>query len=233
MDKLKQVTKSLSLDDLKLIAKSRGIKGYKSMSGEKLLSALSKPKLTKSNFDNERLKKIREDLNKSRHKFSKSEIKEIRKNLYEIESKKNLSTQKIKEIEESLSKLKKYYDYDDAEYIGITDIGNLFNEIAFNEDYYKPIKTKSAFNGNYIEYKSNGDKDKHLLTKKYLDTVRQCLSDIINDHKTHKKLRVYSSNEVFDYETQYEEWKIQLTMSILFRPMVLMRPVICIQKVII
>ena len=34
----------VSLDDLKIIAKSRGIKGYKSMSGERLLSALSKPK---------------------------------------------------------------------------------------------------------------------------------------------------------------------------------------------
>ena len=56
------------------------------MSEKRLLNAFSKPK-----FDNERLKKIREDLNKSRHKFSKSEVKKIRKNLYKIESKKNLS----------------------------------------------------------------------------------------------------------------------------------------------
>ena len=75
------------------------------MSEERLLS---EPKLIKNNFDNERLKKIREDLNKSRHKFSKPKIKDIRKNLYEIENKKNLSTQKIKEIEKSLSKPKKY-----------------------------------------------------------------------------------------------------------------------------
>ena len=47
----------LSLDELKLITKSRGIKSYKSMSQERLLSALSKPKLLKNNFDNERLKK--------------------------------------------------------------------------------------------------------------------------------------------------------------------------------
>ena len=31
--------------------------------------------------------------------------------------------------------------------------------------------------------------------------IRPYLSDIINDHKTPKKLRVHSSNEVFDYET--------------------------------
>ena len=77
----------LSLDDLKLIAKSRGIKGYKSMSGKRLLSALSKPKI-----GNERLKKIREDLNKSRHKFSISEIKEIRKNLRNRGQKESFNT---------------------------------------------------------------------------------------------------------------------------------------------
>ena len=55
------------------------------MSGKTLLSALSKPKIDK---------KIREDLNKSTYKLSKSEIKKVRKNLCEIESKKNLSTQK-------------------------------------------------------------------------------------------------------------------------------------------
>ena len=76
------------------------------MSEKRLLSALSKPKLIKNNFDNERLKKIR-DLNKSRHKLSKSEIKEIKNDLYKIESKKNTLTRKTKEIEKTLSRLKK------------------------------------------------------------------------------------------------------------------------------
>ena len=109
LDDLKLFAESLSLDDLKLIAKIRGIKGCKNMSDKRLLSALSKPKI-----DNERLTKIREDLNKSRHKFSNSEIKKIRKFFREIESKRNLSTQKAKEIEKSLSALKKHYDHDDA-----------------------------------------------------------------------------------------------------------------------
>ena len=39
---------------------------------------------------------------------------------------------------------------------------------------------------------------------------------MINDHKAHKKLRVYSGNEVIDYETQYGAWKIQLTMQVSF-----------------
>ena len=57
-----------SLDEFKLTAKNSGIKGYKSMSKEILLSALNESDLLESenNFDNERLKKIREDFNKSR-----------------------------------------------------------------------------------------------------------------------------------------------------------------------
>ena len=38
----------------------------------------------------------------------------------------------------------------------------------------------------------------------------------MNDRKIPKILRVYSSNEVIDYETQFGECKIQLTMSINF-----------------
>ena len=56
---------NLSLIELKLVAKLRGIKGYKSMSKEKLLSALSESEsvesatpLSKFSFDDERLKKI-------------------------------------------------------------------------------------------------------------------------------------------------------------------------------
>ena len=51
---------NLSLKELKLVAKSRGIKGYKSMSKERLLSALSESELveSKNSFDVERLGKI-------------------------------------------------------------------------------------------------------------------------------------------------------------------------------
>ena len=51
---------NLSLKELKLVAKSRGIIGYKSMSKERLLSALSESELveSKNSFDVERLEKI-------------------------------------------------------------------------------------------------------------------------------------------------------------------------------
>ena len=60
------------------------------------------------------------------------------------------------------------------------------------------MRIRNAFSSNYIEYKSNGDKDKILSIKNYLDEIKPCLSNIINDHKTQG------------------EWKIKLTMTINF-----------------
>ena len=99
---------NLSSKELKkiarLLAKERGIKGYESMSEDKLSSA---PKASESekNFDKTRIEKIRKQLKKLEHKFTKSEIKEIRKYLYEIENKKSLSAPK--EIEYLLELEKK------------------------------------------------------------------------------------------------------------------------------
>ena len=118
------------------------------MSKERLLSTLNESESAKSekNLDNAKIKKIREEFNKLRDRFLKPKIKEIRKKIYGIENKKNLSASKIKEIEKNLSALekslpksKKYYDYDDTEYKGIRVIGNLFNQ-SIDEDYCKPIE---------------------------------------------------------------------------------------------
>ena len=66
------------------------------------------------------------------------------------------------------------------------------------EDNYKPIRIGNAFSSNYIEYKSNGDKDQILSIKDFLDEIKPHLSDMINDHKTQG------------------EWKINLTIAINF-----------------
>ena len=56
---------NLPLNEWRLIAKNRGIKGYKSMSKERLLSALNESELVKEsekNFVDARIKKIRANL---------------------------------------------------------------------------------------------------------------------------------------------------------------------------
>ena len=102
-----------------------------------------------------------------RYKFPKLKIKEIRKNHYETENEKNLSESKIKETEknlteseENLSKIEKYYDYDDSEYRGIRNVRDLFDLSIDKDYYYKPIIAKSAFDGNYIHMKVRGTKEK-------------------------------------------------------------------------
>ena len=93
------------------------------MSKDDLTKILNEPK---TSLSKKRIKDIKEDFNKLRDRFLKPKIIEIRRNFYEIKNKKNLSKSKIKEIEqnlteleESLFKLNKYYDYDDAEYKGM------------------------------------------------------------------------------------------------------------------
>ena len=136
----------ISLDEMKLVAKNRNIKDYENKSEDDLIKILGEPK-TKTSFSKKEIEGIRKDVNKSRHIFSKSKIKQIRKSLYDIKkTPKNLSKLKIKEIqknllefEKSLSKPKKYHDYDDNEYRGIRDVRSLFNQ-SFDKDCYKPIK---------------------------------------------------------------------------------------------
>ena len=217
----------LSLVDLKAIVEVRGIKGYEGMSEGELLSAIKKSKKSKkgkkpkTSFSKAKIEKIRKEFNELRYKFSKLKIKEIRKNLYETENEKNLSESKIKETEKNLtelegnlSKTKKYYDYDDSEYRRIRNVRDLF-DLSIDEDYYKPIIVRSAFDGSYIQYGSKGDKGKNLSIKKYLNTIKPYLIDIINEHKTHGLARYHSDNKSWLGKAS-SEWKIQLTMGINF-----------------
>ena len=87
--------------------------------------------------------------------------------------------------------------------------------MSIDEDYYKLIITKGAFNNNYIQYESKGNKGKNISIKKYLNMIRPYLSDVINDHKTHGLVRYHSGNKTWVEETP-REWKIQLTMAINF-----------------
>ena len=185
---------NLSLNELKLIAKSRNIKDYNNKSENDIIKILSEPK-PKKNLSKKKIKEIKQDFRELRYRFSKLNINEFRRSLYNIKNFKNLSAPEIKEtekilfeLEKSLYNLKKHYDYDNTEDQGIRDIGNIFDEV--DEDYYKPIKTKSAFKGNYIEYEIKGDKYKNLSPKEYLDMIRPYLKDMINDHKPRREWKI-------------------------------------------
>ena len=58
------------------------------------------------------------------------------------------------------------------------DVRTIFEQ---EKDYYKPKWVSSFWNNNYIEYKSNGDKNSNLSLDKYLHKVKAYLRDIIVD----------------------------------------------------
>ena len=47
---------------------------------------------------------------------------------------------------------------------------NLFEHVE--EDYYKPVSEVNFWSNSYIEYDSNGDKNKTLSTEEYLNKIR-------------------------------------------------------------
>ena len=101
---------------------------------------------------------------------------------------KNIIDKHLKKLNNDLKKLNKYED-------NITHgLDYLFNE----EDYYKPTEVKSTFDGNYVLYESRGDKDGKLALYKYFVKIKSHLKDMI------------------DYYKSKGEWKIQITMRIIF-----------------
>ena len=109
---------------IKLIAKKRNTKNYESKSSDKLYNIFKKQSKNKKRIDD-----IREELKNPTYNISKSESKDIKRNLYNIEKQKKISSKKtskyLDELDKRILKLDKYHDYDDYEYKGIKDIENL------------------------------------------------------------------------------------------------------------
>ena len=66
----------------------------------------NEPKIKKTSLSKKEIIDIRKDFNKSKYKFSKSKIKEIRINLYDIKNLKNPFKSSIKRIQKNLLELK-------------------------------------------------------------------------------------------------------------------------------
>ena len=84
---------------MQLVAKKRNIKNHKSKSSDKLYEIFKKQSKNKERIDN-----IREDLKDLSYKFSKSELKEIKANLYNIEKRKKISSKKTNKYLDELDK---------------------------------------------------------------------------------------------------------------------------------
>ena len=80
---------NVSLDELKLIAKSRDFKDYKEKSEENLIKILSEPK-PKISLSKKKIKEIEKDLSELRRMFSKSKTNKFRRTLYNIKKKKKI-----------------------------------------------------------------------------------------------------------------------------------------------
>ena len=147
----------------------------------------TKPQQTLSNTK-ERIEVIRKKLNELRNNFSRSELKEIRNHLYNIENKNDLknSNKYLNELDKKIIELNEYNNDDFIE--NVRDLFNIVN--------YEPILIETGFDNNFLEYRSEGNDS--LSFEEYLNLIKPYLNDLINTYKNKG------------------EWKIQLTAQINF-----------------
>ena len=157
------------------------------------------------------IKDAKKLLNERRKNLSRKETNEVRKKLHKKEAVYNFLKQKeqkdsltngekrvlknidryLKNFKKDLEKLQKH------QYNTTYGLDYLFNEVD-EGDYYEPKEVKSAFDGSYMLSESRGDKDSKLAIYEYFDIIKPYLRDMIDNHQARG------------------EWKIQLTMRIIF-----------------
>ena len=77
----------------------------------------------------------------------------------------------------------------------IRNIKKLFEHEKEQENYYKPVRVSGFRSNKYVEYESNGGRNKTLSVEEYINIIRPYLKDIINNLK------------------KSDTWKIQLTIA--------------------
>ena len=68
----------------------------------------------------------------------------------------------------------------------------MLKKIRMKKKIIKPVRINSFWSNNYVEYVSNGERNKTLSVEEYLNEIRPHLRDIINNLKN---LRNVNSNK--------------------------------------
>ena len=87
------MSKDKSQDIIELLAKKRNIKNYKSKLSDRLFKIFRKQSRNKKRIDD-----IRDQLKDPTYNISRSELKEIKKTLYNIEKRNKSGQKKLKDI---------------------------------------------------------------------------------------------------------------------------------------
>ena len=183
-----------SIHKLRGVASLRRIKNYDNLTKEDLIISLLKSESNRmernymkyfnnSTIDDTYDDKIKDKINDIRMILSRlgnivNDRKKIKKDLYEIEKKQNLSDNEKEKIYDHLVKLvntldkkeeHKHNDHNDLDCSGIRELENLFGDIDNDDNYYEPVLVRSSFKNNYKYYESRGDKrQKKLSVKQFL-----------------------------------------------------------------
>ena len=104
-------------------------------------------------------------------------FKDIR-NLFRLKKEKNYTA--VKDIRNLFRQEKETKGIKDRM---LRNIKNLFEHEKEEENYYKPVRVSNFWSSNYIEYKSNSDKNEALSVEECLNKISLYLKDIINNLK--------------------------------------------------
>ena len=92
-----------------------------------------------------------------------------------IKDKRNLFRQKKEQVETTIKDMRNLFrlkkEVNRVNNIVLRNIKNLSEREKEEENYYKPVRENNFQSNNYIEYKSNGDKNKILSVEEYLNKI--------------------------------------------------------------
>ena len=151
-----------------------------------------------------KIQSIKDLFNNIRDTLSCDQIDQIRTNIFKKERVYDFLTKKDKITRKQTKVLDNIFTYFNELHDDLLKQSkyqyNLYGlDLLFNkDDYYKPTEVKSALDGTYVLYASNGDKDGLLYIFEYFQKIKPYLRDLI------------------DFYNTKGEWKIQLSMQITF-----------------